>query len=121
MAVTQARNPMPWRKIAGIGLVLIPIFILANIGIGEIVNGQAGGLMALLFAVPLVVLAVVGWRNPHLAGKIIVAVDSVLAVLFGIAALGAGSVQALLIGEAIFFFPAMLAGVLLLAAARRGD
>src|SRR5579871_3595626 len=67
------RTAMLW-MLAGIGILLVPIALLLLLAAGEAMGGDPGGLVRLLLAAPLVILALLAWRFPAACGRFLLGV-----------------------------------------------
>ena len=110
-------------KIIGVVLLLIPAALIAVIAVSDMVGGDLMSVLELLFAVPLLILAWLGWRRPRLSGLIIVAGSVVLAAVWCVWSTGRFDDWTLHLGYFIqgvlmLFAPPLVAGVLFLLAAR---
>jgi hypothetical protein len=113
-------------KIAGLIPLLIPIALLLLFTIAETVGGDISGLGHLIQLAPLIILAIVAWKRPSLAGKIIIVIGVLLALssLPHVVLLVVGSGEGMGIGALIgtglvIYVPLIISGVLLIASARK--
>lgn len=119
MAVTKARRVSQWLKTIALVSLLIPVGLIGVISVAEMVEGQISGLLELLLVVPLVVLAVVGWRRPRLGGQILLAAGIVVALVYAVWISGrADSLPVFLLLLLLVPIPPIVAGILFLAASR---
>lgn len=107
-----------WRKVAGVGLLLVPIGLLLLLGIGEMAGGDISGIQHIVEVAVLVSLAVIAWKRPRIGGTILVGLGALLAILYVVAVDGRFPLWALLITELMLFGPAIVSGLLLLTAAQ---
>jgi hypothetical protein len=115
-------------KVAGLIPLLIPIALLLLFTVAETVGGDISGLGHLIMLAPLLVLAVFAWKKPDLAGKILVVIGVLLAIL-GLAqavlarvVVGEGMGIGALIGTGlVIYVPIITSGLLFRAAARKGS
>ncbi len=119
MAVTRARRITQWLKTIALVLLLIPAANIGVISVAEMVEGRISGLLELLLVVPLVVLAVVGWRRPRLGGQILLAAGIVVALVYAVWMWGrADSLPVFLLLLLLVPIPPIVAGILFLMASR---
>ena len=98
-----------------IALLGVPIAFLLLFAVGEVAGGDASGLVHLVTAAPLLVLAIIALRRPALTGAILTLGG--LAIAFGYLLLvsdRAFPVETIVIVEAILLLP-VVAGILLIA------
>ena len=120
MTTMQHRiRSVDWRKVAGVGLLLIPVGLLLLLGIGEMAGGDVSGIQHLVEVAPLVCLGILAWKRPRIGGVILVGLAALLAVLYPLAMGGHFPVWTLLTNDAILFGPAIVAGLFLLAASHK--
>jgi len=100
-------------KVAGFVLVVIPAAVLLLFAFGETASGDVGGLVHLIPATPLIVLAAVAWRRPLVGGVVLAGVGGLIAAFypFGVD----GSALVVLSIELILFAP-FVAGLLFIRA-----
>ena len=112
-------------KVGGLIPLLIPITFLLLFTVAETIGGDISGLGHLIQAAPLIMLAIFAWKKPELAGKILVVIAVLLAIsslahavivrVMGMEGMGIGP---LISGVLLFFVPAIISGLLLIASAR---
>jgi hypothetical protein len=113
-------------KVAGLIPLLIPIALLFLFTVAETVGGDISGLGHLIQAAPLIILAIFAWKKPALAGKILVAIAVLLAistlahaVIVGVMGMEGMGIVAQISVVLLFFVPAIISGLLLIASARK--
>jgi hypothetical protein len=113
-------------KVAGLIPLLIPIAFLLLFTIAETVGGDISGLVHLIQAAPLIILAIFAWKKPELGGKILVVIAVLLAItglahavlvrVMGMEGMGIGP---LISGVLLFLVPPIISGLLFVASARK--
>lgn len=107
------------RKAQAVAILTIPVVMDVMFSAAELQRGDLLGLQHLVFAVPLIGLIVLAWRQPATAAEVLLLVSGPLAVGYLLGTDGASmSLGAKLATEIIFVLPPLLAGLLLLGAAR---
>lgn len=101
---------------AGLVALAIPIGMLLLLSVGELSAEGPGALLHLLQAAPLLVFAVGAWRYPRAAGVVLLVVGGTLALANPSCARGPLEMKFSI--ELVLFLPPIVAGVLLVAAAR---
>ena len=116
----QAHRPgrhLDLGKLAGLALCAIPVAFLALFMVGELAEGEIGGLGHAVQAAPLVLLLLLAWWRPLIGGALIVLGAVGLAAVY---LLGGGSLSmdVKLLTAAIIFLPPALGGLLLVRSGR---
>lgn len=112
-------------KIIGSGVLLLPVAVLAALAIGDM-SSNPWAVIELLPGAPLLLLARLGWRRPHLGGWILVGGSLVLGALWTVwtRSMVYGSVsdwkldREFFAGVLVLFVLPLVAGALFLLAAR---
>jgi len=116
--ITTMHFSWHWTRIAGLGLVAIPLSLLVLFTYGESTGGDLSGLQHLVEAVPLAALVALAWYRPRVGGPLLAASSALIGLLFFVATGGQVS-PGLATGTALVFFaPPLLAGVLFWAGGR---
>ncbi|HET9014347.1 MAG TPA: hypothetical protein VFN57_02040 [Thermomicrobiaceae bacterium] len=108
-------------KIIGAAVLLVPVGVIALLAVGDMTNGDPWAVLELLPAVPLLLLARLGWRHPRSGGWVLVGGSIVLGALWTVWTrdmVGWTLDRTFFQGVLVIFVPPLLAGLLLLLAAR---
>lgn len=103
-------------KVFGIGILLVPIFILLAFAIGEGLSpefGISGFILHFAQALPLLGLLYVAWRWPKVGGRILIFGGLLLALLYVAVTAARGQLGMAIVPVLIIFIPPVLAGWLL--------
>jgi hypothetical protein len=103
-------------------LLVIPIVLLLVLAIGEMVGGDMSGAQHIVMAAPLILVLLVAWRSPRVAGTLLLAMG-VLLLMAWIALITSRGVHGTeILGYAVagllIFVPPLAAGWLLRRAER---
>jgi hypothetical protein len=101
----------------GIGLLLIPLSFLLLFTFGEVFSGDISGLSHLFQAAPLVLLIVLAYKKPYIAGVILLLAGLGLGILYPLKA--PFNLQTIVIVEMVLFIPPCVAGLLLMLSSKK--
>ncbi len=107
-------------KVAGLVIVGLGSLFFSAMGVGEMIGGDLSGLQHLPPAALLGAFVYLGWRHPVAVGIVLVIIAFGLASLYAFAFFGSDESVGTRIAWALqVALPPLVAGVLLIAAARR--
>lgn len=69
-------------KVAGLGILCIPLVLLLVLGIGEMSGGIYSGLQHLIQAIPIILFMYFAWVKPKIGGVILIFLSIILALLY---------------------------------------
>ncbi len=107
-------------KLAGIGLLAIPIVILALFTVGEVLGGDLSGLQHAVQMSPLLLLAWFSWQRPRLGGIALIGLALLFAVVYLVISRDFPPGTRLTAGILLFAMP-LVAGILFLLASGQPD
>ncbi len=108
-------------KVFGMGILLVPVFILLAFAIGEGLSpefGISGFILHFAQALPLLGLLYVAWRWPKVGGWILILAGLLLALIYVVMTLARGQPWVATAPVIIIFMPPVLAGWLLVLSAK---
>lgn len=115
------KAPHAWElKLVASVLLAIPSTALLVLAAGEMLGGDVSGSQHLVQALPLLVLLVLGWRLPRIAGNVLLVVGALLLAAWAVWVLTGDQPEILPFGL-VLFAPALIAGWLLRRAHGRGN
>lgn len=107
-------------KLAGTGLLAVPIVILALFTVGEVLGGDLSGLQHAVQMAPLLLLAWFSWQRPRLGGIALIGLALLFAVVYFVLSRDFPPGTRLTAGILLFAMP-LVAGILFLLASRQPD
>jgi hypothetical protein len=104
-------------KLAGLVIVALGALFFLAMGVGEMVGGDLSGFQHLPEAALLGALVYLGWRHPYAVGIVLVLLSVAIACLYAVR--GPASAGLLFASALQIALPPLVAGALLIGAARR--
>jgi hypothetical protein len=104
-------------KKIGIGMLLIPLFILFLFTFGEVFSGDLSGLGHLIQAAPLVLIIFLAYKKPFIGGLLLLFAGLALGILYPFRA--RFELVTIVLVELFLFVPPVISGVLLILSSKK--
>lgn len=104
------------QKMIGISLLSLTLGFLLLFTIGEVLSGDISGLSHLLQIVPILLLLILSFKKPKIAGFLLTSSSLTLGLLYPFRA--SFNLQAIIIVEIILFLPLVLSGIFFMLSAK---